>query len=353
MVEFALIVPIVLVLLLITVDFGRVFASYVQISNAAREGAAYGAGNPTQNAEIAAQAGSEANSQSQTGTGALIVTEACANPAGQSIACALAAGGSGTGNTITVTTSERFTFLTPLIGNLFGGGLTLSSSTTAAVVGLAASGGAGSNCTTPPTADFTVVVNDKTVTLDASDSSPTTGPCAISGYNWDMGDPADPNPNPPIVNLQTTYTYANYGVYTITLEVTNPTGNMTTSQQVTIGSTPSPTPVPSALPSAPASVAPAPIASAGPVCNTAPDFTVTWTGKTAGGNTATGTFNGTYTGQPVPMTWAWTFGSGQGTGTGQIAIHDYANSDNYTVTLTVTNGTCVKSTSHVETPPHS
>ena len=43
MVEFALVVPLFMLLLLLAVDFGRLFFSYVQINNAAREAAAYAA----------------------------------------------------------------------------------------------------------------------------------------------------------------------------------------------------------------------------------------------------------------------------------------------------------------------
>ena len=44
-VEFALIIPVFLLLLLAAVDFGRMFFTYIQANNAAREGAAYGAAN--------------------------------------------------------------------------------------------------------------------------------------------------------------------------------------------------------------------------------------------------------------------------------------------------------------------
>ena len=54
MVEFALIVPLFMLLLLAAVDFGRLFFSYVQINNAAREAAAYAARRrPTTRAYVA------------------------------------------------------------------------------------------------------------------------------------------------------------------------------------------------------------------------------------------------------------------------------------------------------------
>src|SRR5712664_2367906 len=67
LVEFALIVPVMLLLLLIAIDFGRLFFSYVQIHNAAREAASYGSHAPTNTAGMTNVAAQETNSQSQVG----------------------------------------------------------------------------------------------------------------------------------------------------------------------------------------------------------------------------------------------------------------------------------------------
>ena len=45
-VEFALVLPILLLLLAATIDFGRLFYAYVAVENAAKEGALYGARSP-------------------------------------------------------------------------------------------------------------------------------------------------------------------------------------------------------------------------------------------------------------------------------------------------------------------
>ena len=47
LVEFTLLVPILLLLVVVAVDFGRLFFTYVEVNNAAREGVAYGANNPS------------------------------------------------------------------------------------------------------------------------------------------------------------------------------------------------------------------------------------------------------------------------------------------------------------------
>lgn len=46
MVEMALLLPVLLIILIGAVDLGRVFYSYITVTNAAREGARYGAANP-------------------------------------------------------------------------------------------------------------------------------------------------------------------------------------------------------------------------------------------------------------------------------------------------------------------
>ena len=46
MVEFALILPVLLLLLAAAIDLGRLFYAYVAVENAAKEGAFFGARNP-------------------------------------------------------------------------------------------------------------------------------------------------------------------------------------------------------------------------------------------------------------------------------------------------------------------
>ena len=82
-VEFAIVVPVMFLLLLIALDFGRLFFSYVSISNAAREGAAYAAGQPNDcggnpclaTSGIAKHASQETSSQNRGG-GATAISNA-------------------------------------------------------------------------------------------------------------------------------------------------------------------------------------------------------------------------------------------------------------------------------------
>lgn len=143
--ELALVTPVVLLLMLVAVDFGRLFFTYIAVNNAAREATYYAAANAAdpgfdQAAYEAAAANAalrETNAQAQGGTGAMSVSQPrCFSPGtGTTLPCSAAADfAGGIGNQVTVTATQPFSFITPLIGDLFGGQLTLSASATAPVL---------------------------------------------------------------------------------------------------------------------------------------------------------------------------------------------------------------------------
>jgi Flp pilus assembly protein TadG len=108
LVEFALIVPVLIFLLLGIIDFGRVFHAYLTIDHAGRE-AARTASIGKDVATITSKAVSQGSSIGLT-TGQVSVTT----------------GSSGTDATITIT--YPITFLTPIIGSVVGP-LTLKDTT--------------------------------------------------------------------------------------------------------------------------------------------------------------------------------------------------------------------------------
>ncbi len=126
-VEFALLLPVAMLLLVLIVDVGRLFYTYVGVTNAAREGAAYGMQHPT-----CWSAGTGTNqcadpgnitylARQELGSGtALAVTVQCAADCTASSTLA--------GNTITVTASQVFAFLFPIVPQM-----TISSSATAVI----------------------------------------------------------------------------------------------------------------------------------------------------------------------------------------------------------------------------
>jgi len=140
-VEFAILFPVLLLLLLIAIDFGRLFFTYVQVNNAAREGAAYAALAPKDTLGITARATQETNAQPKTQEGGavtLTISIACSDASTGTAdpGCdGAAASKAGVGYHATVTVTEPFQFYTPLIGNFFGNPLTLTASTTAPVFG--------------------------------------------------------------------------------------------------------------------------------------------------------------------------------------------------------------------------
>ncbi|HET7828162.1 MAG TPA: PKD domain-containing protein [Candidatus Limnocylindrales bacterium] len=355
LVEFALVLPVFLLLLLIGVDFGRVFFSTIQLGNAVREAANYGATNPIDTVGMLARANRERNVQGQGGelatlTGANLAT-ACAAPNGTTMACALSPGGGGAGNTLTVTLNSPFSFLTPFINGFFGGSLTLRSSATVAVLNSAAGPGSGSpsGCTAPTLSTFVVTSNGLTVTLDPAGSAPEAGLCAISGYNYDFGDGnTDVGGTVP-----TTYTYDDPGTYTITLTVTNQGGSLSSTRTVTV---PAPTPTATATATATATTGPTPTATPTPTptptATPCPKPTAQFKASPVGNSGKVNfTDQSTYPlGCPI-TTWLWNFGDNTPQSNAQNPQHDYAVKNvQYTVTLTVTNASGSSTVQHTVNP---
>jgi PKD repeat protein len=310
LVEFALVLPVFVLLVVMAVDFGRLYYSHIQITNAAREGANYGAQHPAETAKITARALAETSSQGQKGENAPTVTTTCANQAGAAIACTAASGGTGPGNTLTVAVREQFTFITPLVNNFFNNNLVMSSSATSTVRGYAASssGPPPGSCSLP-VPDFTVVITSGlTIHVDPQASRPNSGICNISGFNWTWGD------GETSVGVATgdDHTYLAAGTYTVKLEVTNQAGAVEKAATVTVPATGSGS-------------------CAKPVAN----FSFTRGG--AGNKTYTFKDLST-TNDPVncPLkTWTWAFDDGTGSGV-QNPTYTYQTGGNHQATLVVT-----------------
>lgn len=365
LVEFGLVLPVFLLLVLVAVDFGRLYFTTIQLSNAVREAANYGASQPDDPGGMLARANTERNAQSQTGQQDVLaypanLSTSCANPGGTPISCADAPGGPGAGNTLSVTLDVPFQFITPLIGNFFGDSLNITTSATVAVIGLAPDPTESNpdDCDNPDTPVLTVTPTGLTVVVDPAGSLPDSGVCAISGYNYDFGDGQTGVGD----TVPTNHTYGSSGTYTIELTVTNQGGSGSTSATVTVppptptpiatptpgatttpgpSSSPNPSPMatptsaPTATPTASATPSPTPTAS---TCSTAtPGFTFTTSSHGSTGH-ADFTDQSTYpTGCPITQ-WLWNFGDGTPLSNAQNPAHDFADKNaTYTVTLTVTN----------------
>ena len=177
LVEFALIIPVFLLFLVIAIDFGRIYFTNIELNNAVREAASYGATNPVDPQGMVARANAERNAQAQGGEQTVLTSPAnivtrCATAANVTIPCDQSPGGAGAGNTLTVTLKAPFSFFTPLIGAVLGNTVQISSSATVAVLNSAAGDGGTnpSGCSAPTLATFVVFTSGLTVTLDPNGS---------------------------------------------------------------------------------------------------------------------------------------------------------------------------------------
>ena len=341
LVEFALILPVFLLFLVIAVDFGRLFYTYIQLNNIAREGAAYAAANPTvDNATLTTIALRESNVQAQRGEGAITATATCAP-----VACASALGGTGAGNRVTVGVSETFSFFTPLIGAFWPGGLRIGSAATSTVAVFAAGGGTPpSSCSmAPPVPTFSWQSPDRVnqpllISVDASGAPNLAFPCQNITYEWNFGGTSNaspPDPSDPYrEGVTQDYSYAASGTFTVSLTVSNAYGSTTSvPQTISLGTGPC------NPPTADFTVSPAAIYNGGGTKIT------NWSAANPGDNGATpfdfnGTSSGFMTDPACHPVWAWSFGDGT---TSSVSVppthyytHPYAGTTVH-VTLTVTN----------------
>jgi Flp pilus assembly protein TadG len=141
-VEFALVLPILLLLLAATVDFGRLFYAYVAVENAAKEGALYGARSPlcddatnvncSDPNNVAWHVTNEAsNLKDSNGVSLLSSTVACRDTAGTLVQpinnCV-------DGYTYQVTVTSPFRLITPLLSTIVGQNITLRAEAQSTVV---------------------------------------------------------------------------------------------------------------------------------------------------------------------------------------------------------------------------
>jgi Flp pilus assembly protein TadG len=114
-VEFALILPVLVLITMGILDLGRVFYTYEALANAAREGARYCALHPGEVANTQLQVTREVNGK-VTG----VTSSGCTDP--------------GRGQRVTVAAEAPFLPLTPVIRNLVGNTLTVRATATMVAV---------------------------------------------------------------------------------------------------------------------------------------------------------------------------------------------------------------------------
>jgi PKD repeat protein len=320
LVEFALVLPILMMLTLTALDFGRVYLGYINLQNMARIAANFAANNPDAWTASADPAVTAAHQATQLRYKNQILGDAAATncnlptSAGAPVVpiptFKLANGSTTTtpkiGDTAMVGISCTFGVITPVIANIVGGSIPVSAASTFPVkTGMTASGPAvvlGSapnaaftgNAVNAPssltgTAPFTVVFRD------TSGGNPTA-------WLWTFNDGSIPGTSTAQDPLG--HAFIAPGTYLVTMTASNTWGSTTTSQGITVTSP------------------------------TAVDFTM----NQSSGN-APLPVNFTDASSPGGTNYAWTFGAGEGNASGaalKTTSHTYSTNGTFTVTLTVT-----------------
>ena len=296
--EFALIVPVFLLLTLIAIDFGRVYLGWVNLQNMARVAANYASNHPT--AWVTNDASAKAEYQNQ------ILNDAKANNCSlplvsgkQTAPDPTFPGGSNIGGTAEVRLTCSFRILTPFISSIVGSGGNLSvgaSSVFPIKTAMFSDGGGGGPVT--PVANFTGAPTSIVVGSSVAFTDSSTGPA--TGWSWTFGDGGTSTLQDPV------HPYAAVGNYTVVLIASNSIGSSTKTRTNYISVTAAPPNI---------------------------DFTGT---PVAGNKPLTVAFTGTST--VAPTTVLWTFGDGQTSNAGLNVSHQYLNAGTYSVTLAVTTG---------------
>ena len=299
LVELALLLPVLLLLLLGAIDFGRVFYSQITVNDAAREGALEGSRNPT--SFLAGTACTSANKESNRimcrtlneAKGGFVTVA----PADVSVSCSTGTcpAAPSLGQTISVAVAGRMTLLTPFIGAVFGSQtLALSGSATAQLNAAPTVTGTG------PIASFDATPATGSAPLSVTFTDTSTG--APATWSWDFG-----NGQVSAAQGPHTIVYSSAGTFTARLTVSNAAGVTFTTRTITVGSAPAGPPV-AAISATPATSGAAPL-------------TVTFADLSTG----------------APTSWAWDFGNGQTSTQRNPGPIVFGSIGTFTVTLTATN----------------
>ena len=299
-VEFALLFPVVMLILMVGLDFGRIYLGWINLNNTARIAANFAATNA-----IALSGSGPSHANAVTRYRQLIANDAqainCAlnpNPVPDPSAnlAVLYPGGTDVGQTAHVGIVCDFAVITPVISTILGTTVQVSASADFPIrQGIIAGGGGG-----PPSVqalfNASPLSGDAPLTVtftDLSTGSPTS-------YAWDFQDDGIVDSTSPTGN---TFTYTIPGTYTVRLTVSN--GLSTDSETHDISVT----------------APPGPIANfdAAPLTGTAP-LSVSFTNNSTGSN---------------PLTYLWDFGDGT-TSTAKNPPNKTYAAGSWTVTLVVT-----------------
>jgi PKD repeat protein len=323
--ELALILPLILLLTVAALDFGRIYLGYINVQNMARIAANYAANNPlawgtAPDEDIQARYQSQVLEDSKANNCELpVVGGKSVVPDPTFTDVNLDGTATGLGDTVTVAINCDFAVITPMIGNILGGTVEVTAASNfpvkAGMTSVAASGpgsGGGGGVATPPSAAFEaggVFSTDEppwlwltgpAVTVDFRDAS-GGGPATSWLWSFDDGTTATTRDAAHEFNC-TVPDFYGFCSYLVSLKATNAAGHTTAYMGVLVEATSS----------VDFSVSPA-VVSRGQ--------TVTFTDASTAGGT----------------NFRWDFGDGQTeSGPGGTVTHAFAAAGTYSVRLWVT-----------------
>jgi PKD repeat protein len=318
LVEFALVIPILLFLTLIALDFGRVYLGYINLQNMSRIAANFAGNNPTawDGVVVANDATLKTKYYNQ------IIADAAA------INCTLVdVNGDGTldaddftptftdrngngsitdvGDTGEVQIGCRFAVITPGISNVVGSSVNVAAKSTFPVKTGMISTGAGAGGGVAPNAAFSG--NGVITSVSAPNTISGVAPFDVEFRDTSGGNPTswlwtfEDDGSTTTLQDPLIHTFTSPGTWTVTMTATNMLGSSTASMEVTV------------------TVA-STVNFEADDASVEPGTTVAFKDLSAAGGTA----------------WDWDFGAGEGTSNDQNPTHTYNTAGTYTVTLTVT-----------------
>jgi PKD repeat protein len=305
LVEFAIVLPILLFLTHVALDFGRVYLGWINLQSMARIAANVAANNPT--AWSSGNGAVQATYQNQIRNDAAATN--CRLPTVSGVTMApdptfADTGGNGgaadIGDSATVALSCTFELITPGIRDVLGGSITVSASSVFPVKTAMSSTGGGFAGSAPAAAfsgNSTLAPSALTGTAPFTVSFRDTSGGNPTGWVWAFN---DGTPNSPLQD-PLDHTFVLPGTYIVQMTASNAWGSSTESMGITVAA-------PSVI-----------------------DFTADrWSGDAPLAVTFTDASS------PGGTAYDWDFGTGEGTASGQSVSHTYATPGTYTVRLTVT-----------------
>ena len=221
LVEFALIVPVLMLVMVMALDVGRVFFGWVGLTNASRIGASYAAAHAT-------AWGSPGSATARASYEAQIRADAdalnCTFPG--TVPTPVFSGGTDLGDPAQVTLTCSFALITPLVSNILGGAITIRAESIFPV-----RAGVANN---PPAPTPTPVPTASPTPSPSATPAPTPAPCRIPSFIGEKANNASSIWAAAGFTTSVTITRPPHGNYTITNQGPGVGGQMASCSTTTI-----------------------------------------------------------------------------------------------------------------------